>query len=249
MEQEIYKKEYSIGQILSYSWKKFTQNFQLILFVILTVYIPINIILSFVPFDAPLEQMGGMQGFRIYMKIIQILEGLIGIIATMSIAYIIKQKIDGKIVDFKHAIKKSLSRWPAAIGTNIMLGIFLLGLTLLLIIPGIIYSVYWIFVLYVVVLHDKSGKNALDYSKGIVKGRWWKVVGYSLVFGILALVVSLSIGLAEGVILGFLPENFIVSVFEVLLDTFTDFLLAYFTVVSIIFFINFDNTKKSEVVG
>ncbi len=249
MNQEIYKKEYSIGQILSESWKKFIQKFQLILLVTLAIYIPINIILFFVPFDALLEQMGGIQGFRIYMKIIQILEGLIGIIATMAIAYIVKQKIDGKTINFKEALKKSLSRWPAAIGTNIILGIFLLGLTLLLIVPGVIYYVYWIFVIYVVILHDKSGKNALDYSKSIVRGRWWKVLGYSLIFGILTLIASLSIGFVEGIILGFLPENFVISIFEILLDSFTDFLLAYFTVVSVIFFINFDSTKKSEVSG
>ncbi len=247
MDQEIYKKEYSIGQILSESWKRFTQNFQIILLVVLVVYIPINMILFFVPFDALLEQMGELQWFKAYIRIVQILEWLIGIIATMAIAYIVKQWIDGENVSFKEAIKKSLSRWFFAVWTNILLGIFLFLLTLLLVIPGVIYYVYWIFVIQVVVLHNKSWNDALDYSKNIVKGRWWKVLGYSLVFGTLMIIASLSIGLLEGIILGFLPENFVISIFEVLLDSFTDFLLSYFTVVSVIFFINFDSTKKSEV--
>ncbi len=250
MEQEIYNKEYTIGKILSESWKKFTQNFQLILLVTLAVYIPINIILFFVSPDVSLGQ-GGIHEATIYLGILLIFYTLIGIIATMAIAYIVKQKIDGKTVNFSEAIKKSLSRWPAAIGTNIILGIFLFGLSLLLVVPGIIYHVYWLFVTYVVILHDKSGKSALDHSKNIVRGRWWKVAGYSLVFISLSLVAAVIIGSMEGIILGIilalLPENFVVPILALLLGSITDFLLAYFTIVSIIFFINFDSTKKEVV--
>lgn len=242
MEQEIYNKEYTIGKILSESWRKFKENFRLILLITLIVYIPINIILAFIPIDTLMEQQGTLQGFRIYMKVIQILEGLIGIIATMAIAYAIKNKIDGKSIGIGEALKKSFSRWGAAIGTNIILGIFLLGLTLLLIIPGIIYYVYWSFVLYVVILQNKSGKSALDYSKTIVKGRWWKVAGYSLVFGILSLIV----GIIAGAPYWFLPDNFLTSIAT---DTLIDVVSSFFTVVSIIFFINFDGTKKEVVTG
>ncbi len=243
MKQEIYKKEYTIRKIISESWKKFEENFYLILLITLAIYIPINIILYFVPIDALIEQQGALRGIRTYVKIIQILEGLIGIIATMAIAYVIKTKIDGKTVSFGQALKKSLSRWPVAIGTNIMLGIFLLGLTLLLIIPGIIYYVYWIFVLYIVVLHDKSWKSALDCSKAIVKGRWWKVAGYSLVFALFSFIVGIIVGIIP---YWFLPENFLTSIFS---DTLIDIVASYFTVVSVIFFINFDSTKKKGVAG
>lgn len=119
MKQEIYKKHFSIGRILSESWKRFTENFQLILIITLIVYIPVNIILSFVPIGESIES------FKLYVRIIQILEGLIGIIATMAIAYVIKNKIDGKSIGIGDALKKSLSRWTTAIGTNIILSIFL----------------------------------------------------------------------------------------------------------------------------
>ena len=236
MTQEIYQKQFSIGKILSESWKRFTENFQLILIITLIVYIPINIILAFVPIGESLEN------FKLFYWIIQIHEGLIGIIATMAIAYAIKNKIDGKSISIGEALKKSLSRWGAAIGTNIILGIFLLGLTLLLIVPGIIFDVYWIFVIFVVILNDKSGKDALDHSKKIVKGRWWTVVGYSIVFGILGFIV-LMIGVVP---FWFLPENFLTSIATA---TLIDIIVSFFTVVSTIFFINFDSTKKTEVTG
>lgn len=240
MEQEIYNKEYSIGKILSESWRKFKENFRLILLITLIIYIPINIIVAFIPINTLMEQKGILQGFRTYMEVILALEGLIGIIATMAIAYAIKNKIDGRSISIGEALKKSFSRWGAAIGTNIILGIFLWGLTLLLIIPGIIYYVYWLFVLYVVILQDKSGKSALDYSKTIVKGRWWKVAGYSLVFWILSLIV----GIIAGASYWFLSNNFLTSI---AIGTLINVVLSFFIVVFTIFFINFDGTKKEVV--
>ena len=48
----------------------------------------------------------------------------------------------------------------------------------LLIIPGVLYLIYWIFVPQVVVLKDVSFGEALSYSKTIVSGRWRKVFFY-----------------------------------------------------------------------
>lgn len=247
MKPKIYNKEYTISEILSESWRSFKENFHLILLITLVVYIPINTVLAFIPFDKLMEQQGFFRGLKVYIRSIQVLEGLIGIIATMAIAYIIKSKIDGQIVSFGQALKKSLSRWPAAVGTNIILFVFLLGLTLLLIIPGVIYYVYWMFTLYPVVLQDKFGKGAMDYSKAIVKDRWWKVMGYSLVFGLLGLIAIVLIGVFSGFILGLLlPDNFFVNIVsDVVSNTIVDVVSSFFfTVVFVIFFINFDGTKK-----
>ena len=189
-----------------------------------------------------MTQQGILQGLNFYFKAAQMLENLIGIIASMAIAYVVKSKIDGKTVSVGEALKKSLSKWSAAIGANLLAYIFLLGLALLLIIPGIIYYVYWSFVVYVVILQDKSGKSALDYSKTIVKGRWWKVAGYSLVFSLLSLIV----GIITGALYLLLPGNFLTNMVT---GTFIDVVSSFFTVVFIIFFINFDSTKKEGITG
>ena len=247
MKPEIYNKEYTIGEILLESWRSFKENFRLMLLITLVVYVPINTILAFVPFDKLIEQQGFLRGLKVYLRGIQVLEGLIGVIATMAIAYIIKSKIDGQIVSFGQALKKSLSRWLAAVGTNIILFIFLLGLVLLLIIPGIIYYGYWMFTLYPVVFQDKFGKDAMDYSKAIVKDRWWKVAGYSLVLGLLGLITMVLVGAILGFLLGFLlPDNFFVNIAsDIVSNTIVDVVSSFFfTVVFVIFFINFDSTKK-----
>lgn len=234
------QEEYNLGKILSESWNKFKENFQSILLITLIIYIPINAVLAFVPIEGLMEQQGNWQGVRTYLRIMQVLEGFIGIIATMAIAYLIKSSLDNNNVTYSEALKKSLSRWGAAIITTFILGLFIFGLTLLLIVPGIIFYVFWIFAPLVVILKDKSGKSALDYSKSIVKGRWWKVALYSLVFGFLGLIS----GLLAGASFWFLPDNFLTSV---LIDTVIDIVASFFTVVSVIFFINLDSTKKEVV--
>jgi len=234
MEKEIYQKQFSIGEILSESWKRFTENFKLILIITLIIYVPINIILSLIPIE------GSFEGFRIYFKIIQFLESFIGIIATMAIAFLIKNKIDDKSISVEEAFKKSLSKWGTVIGTNILLGLFILGLTILLIIPGIIFGIYWAFTMFAVIFKNKSYKNALDYSKSIVKGRWWTVAGYSFVFGILAIIA----GFIGGIPYWFLPDNIISNIAT---DTLIDILYSFFIVVSTIFFINFNATKQESI--
>lgn len=237
MTQEIYKKQFSVAKILTEAWKIFKENFQLILIITLIVYIPINIALAFVLIDDTWQSV-----FNFY-RISQILELLIGVISTMAIAYAIKKKIEGKSITIKEALKKSISRWGPAVSTNIILGLFLFGLTLLLIIPGIIFYVYWFFAIFVVILKNKSGKKALDYSKQVVKGRWWTVAGYILIFSFFAF---LSIIINE-ILYWILPEGYLFNenlIFSILSYTIIDIIQSFFIVVLTIFFINFDATKK-----
>jgi hypothetical protein len=237
MKPELYNKEYTTGKILLESWRILKENFRLILLITLVVYVPVGAILAFIPVDKLMEQHGFAYALRIHV----ILESLIGIIASMAIAYVVKSRLDGQAISFRQALKKSLSRWTAALWTNSIMVIFLLGLTVLLIILGIMYYVYWIFVLYVVALQDKSGKDALNYSKVIVKGRWWKVATYYFIFGLWQLVVYL---ITYVPLIIFLPENFFINVAT---DLVFAIVTSCFMVVYVIFFINFDSTKKEVV--
>ncbi len=83
------------------------------------------------------------------------------------------------------------------LGLTIVFFIFLLGLSLLLIIPGIIFLVYWIFSNYILI-NEKTGiMQSLKRSKEIVKGRWWGVFGYFL------LIIIIYMG--SSIIISFIP--------------------------------------------
>ena len=240
MINDIGTSRYELGMIMKTGWAEFLKNFKTILPVALLIYIPVNVILAFIPLDYLVEHFGAGRGLNIYMKIVQLLEFFIGVLATMAIAKIIEESVLGRSISWKDAFRFSLSRWSASIGTSILGGLIILGMTLLLIIPGIIWWFYYIFLIYAIALRGLSGKTALDYSKAIVKGQWWRVFWYSIVIGIINLVVSVIIGLP----FGFMPENIIT---ETISGTFSDVVSMLFSVMMIIFFLNCDYLKNRTV--
>jgi len=90
--------------------------------------------------------------------------------------------------------KKNFWRY---LGFAIVMGIFLVVLYILLIIPGIIFTVYWAFASYVFIHKNTTVMGALKESKNIVRGNWWKVFWRGLLLFIIYIVV-------DG-ILGFIP--------------------------------------------
>jgi uncharacterized membrane protein len=112
---------------------------------------------------------------------------------------------------------------------------------LLLIVPGIIWGLYYSLFIYVVALRGLSGKQALDYSKAIVKGQWWRVFGYLLVINLLEAVA----GVIVVALFWFTPDNKMLSIAS---DTLTDLISALFLTMTIVFFLNNDSMRiRSEL--
>lgn len=261
--QPISSKEYTITEILSRGWKLFNENFKLLATLVLVICLPFNIISFMITGQNSLESEFNVEEFFTENEItaetsfeeffaimdsydpprsqqaLGLIKGLLSILVTMAIAFAIKTRLDGKTIEWKTALKKSLSRLLPAIGTSVLETIFLIGLFLLLIIPGIIYAFYWMFAIYAVILKDQAGKDALNYSKSIVKGRWWKILWYCLVIGLCALVAFAGVGLVYGLIAG-IPYT------GILFDTVIDLVVVFFMVVSTVFFLNFDASRKTE---
>lgn len=239
MQQDIATTQYGLGLTISTGWSIFWKNIRSILPIFLIVYVPINVGLSFVPVDYLIET-HGLRGFKMYMKIIQLTEFFIGVVATMSLAKLVESLVFGKPITWRQALSHAFSRWGAAIGTGFLGGVIILGMTLLLIVPGIIWSLYYYFFVFVVALRGLSGKEALDYSKGVVKGQWWRVCGYMFVIGLLG-------ALASVVVVGplfFTPE---IRILDIISDTLCDITSALFLCMTTVFFLNNDYLRiRSE---
>lgn len=65
--------------------------------------------------------------------------------------------------------------------TALLKGVFTIGLFILLIIPGIIYSVYRLFNQFVNVYDGVFYRSSLHHSESLIKGRWRKTVGNLIV--------------------------------------------------------------------
>lgn len=237
--QRIKTTQMGILELFGEGWKYYSTNFVKILIIILCVYIPINTIVLLIPIHESLQD-DPLRLMQLYGRIYQFFETWVGCIATVGIAAIVEGAIFGTDLLWGDAMRKGFSRWGSAVGTSILAGFILLGLTLLLIVPGIIWTVYYTFWLYVVALRGIGGKTALDYSKNLVVGQWWRILGITIVIAI----VDLITGFIVNIPFWFLPDNIIVNVLS---NTSMDIVGGLFTVTSIVFFLNTDFLKSSEL--
>ena len=78
--------------------------------------------------------------------------------------------------------------------TLLLKGVVVLGLSVLLIIPGIIWLNYYTFVTQLVIINEKKWKSALDASKQLVRGHWWEVLGVNITVWLYYIGVSMGMG-------------------------------------------------------
>src|SRR3989338_2732572 len=226
--------EYSFPELLSSSWNFYRENFAQILAITLIIFVPISLVHSVEPLFTH-----DVEGNKLsdYFTISILLEFFLGVIATMAIAIFVKTKTSGKKTDFKSALLKSMEKWPVAIGTNLLLTLFLLGLLLLLVVPAIYFGTYWAFTTLAVALSDKKFKGAMDYSKSLVQGRWWKTFGILLGVTLIILAANALASLPFEV----LPKN-IFSSFST--NILINIVGSFATVALALLFLNYEKTKS-----
>ena len=93
------------------------------------------------------------------------------------------------VLSFREAYKQSSGLILSSLVISILTGLALMGGFILLVIPGIIFLVWFSFGNYVLVNEGKKGSEALQASKEYVKGNFWAVLGRYIVLILVAIVV------------------------------------------------------------
>lgn len=105
-----------------------------------------------------------------------------GIRAHIGIILLIKNA-EAKV---KSTFLETKEFFASYVVVSMVSGIFLILLTLLFIIPGVVFYVYWAFATMLVIVEGIKGTMpALKRSKSLVKGHWWAVAGRLLFIGLL----------------------------------------------------------------
>lgn len=101
------------------------------------------------------------------------------------------------VINFREVIRKSkIFVWPVLITSSIS-GLITLGGIFLLVIPGIVFSIWFSFIVFVIVNENKKYLLALHTSREYIRGRFWKVVWRWLVVYAPFLLVGLIPGFSE----------------------------------------------------
>lgn len=198
------------GDLFSKSWKEYKSSFGLffkifllfslipsiVLLVLTTFYILVgnpNIIGNL---NAAL-----IRSIPLFMSLLVVL--FLSIVMYISFIYIAVHKEAYPRMTLGHVIKGSFSYFWSYIGLVLLIFILLVPLYVLFIIPGIIFSIYWSFSIFVLMRENTSIWQSMKRSKLIVKGRWWRVFGYSLLIGLIMYFIS-AVFSAPGKIFNFI---------------------------------------------
>lgn len=172
------------GDLLSNTWKTFTAKYQNFLLAALPVAVASFLMTLTVrpyrahhlpPFSSPL-----MFIFTIILAVVSI----VGAIALLYTAAGTKEPVD--------AYQKGLNKFFPYLGVQIVHGLIILGGLILLVVPGIIFGIWFCFAGYILVLENKGIIASLGQSKKYVTGNWWSVLGRIIILVVVLLILRIA---------------------------------------------------------
>jgi hypothetical protein len=115
-------------------------------------------------------------------------------IGTAAILHVISQEFVDQRAGLGAALGVALRRFGKLLGASILAGLVIVMGFLLCIVPGIFFSIWYVFVAQVVVVEDLGGVRALARSKALTEGFRWRVLGLLLLFFAIGAVFQMAVG-------------------------------------------------------
>lgn len=182
----------SFRDLLLRTWDLYTTHFHYFFIVAFVFFLPLELVDVFV-----LPRLGiteewlatAIENVQIAelvtrMSLVLLLSTAVGLSAQFAIFYGVKRAYEHQPLEWKSIVREARAHFLPFVGTSILQTVLLSLLCIALIVPGIIFGVYWMFAQAAVVFTGKRGMQALRYSKALVKGRWWSVLGRFVILGI-----------------------------------------------------------------
>ncbi len=174
------KKRFS--EIFSETWALFKKNWVPFCFIVLIANLPLSILQLFAQKSLP----------------VMIVYVLVSIILTCywqitAIRAIDKADQGGVISPFAMYQESTKFFWPFCwVSLIVFVKVFLW--MLLLIIPGIVFSIFYAFSAYALLLDGQKGNLALCHSRKVIQPYFWRFVGYNLLLGLIMIVIYFIFG-------------------------------------------------------
>ena len=205
----------NLGDLISETFNYYTKNFMMffknltMLYVVPMTILQVLMMLVFVSLMPQLEAISdnpelifsvGIPGVLAFLVaiVVSIVTNLVMTIATIKI--VIK---NDKNIGWKELWQDSKKYIMPMLGLTLLMMLAIMGLTLLLIIPALIFGVFWAFATTILVYEDKKAFESMKASKRLVEGNWWRVLGYTFLFALILMGISFGLGFFIG-IFGFL---------------------------------------------
>jgi len=186
----------SVGDIISKSVKLCRDNSVLLIKYVALLFVP-TLVITFFGYTLGFFMRvtdSFFMGLGLYVIIVTVLS-VVAFWVSLGLIKVIATKYQGKETkSIGEDLKTNVSLILPAALVSILTGLAVFGGFLLLIVPGIIFAMWFAFSLYALLLDDKHGTEALKYSKQLVNGRWWavlwRIIAPAFVFGVIITVAQ-----------------------------------------------------------
>ncbi len=112
-----------LGSLFTLSWGIYLANLKTILLCSAVVYIPTNLLRSFLPADPNKTDLAQI---TYYARMANVVNSLVGVVAVMAVMVVVLRHVEGERIGFGPAMGRSVRRWGHAVGTNLMAVLWLL---------------------------------------------------------------------------------------------------------------------------
>jgi hypothetical protein len=121
--------------------------------------------------------------------VVLVLAFILGPIGTAAILHIIGQEFVNERVGVGQSLRFALGRFGRLLGTALLAGLIIM-LGSCLIVPGILFWVWYAFCEQVVVMENLAGMDALNRSKELGKGFYLRVFGVLVLLMVISLIAA-----------------------------------------------------------
>jgi hypothetical protein len=167
-------------------------------------------------------------GIFAVLGVFNVLNLIFSLVMPLALVTTIDELHHGRTIDVNSAYKKAFSVAIPYLVVLLLSAIAVLGGSVLLIIPGIIANVYFMFVIFVFLFEGKRGLDALAQSAWYVRGLWLDVFARKIAIGVIVFVsLVLFMAVAGGLSLF---AGFGIPVFSFLIDLFLFMFIVPFTI-------------------
>lgn len=162
-----------------------------------TVFIGIMLVPAIVsiPLSFVIEAIAGEPGTMSFLiLLVQLIIAAVGVLASIALLCAAMNPM----LTIQDAYKKSLSYFVRYVILSILVGLAVFVGFILLIVPGVIFMVWFAFAYYILIAENIGGIDAMKRSKQMVSGHWWSVFGHLVFVTACSLAVALVLGFLVG---------------------------------------------------
>lgn len=161
-----------------------------------TLLLMIPIVLLVAPFSGQnfVEKIGPATTIFVPTLALALVAAAWGLLINATVVVSVSRVVSGQSLEVGETIKvawKSLGRYFL---TSLLMGIIVAIGFVLLIIPGIVFWVWYSFALYFVVTQGLGPRDALKASKKLVRGHFWAVLGRLAGITVFFLILQTAVG-------------------------------------------------------